>query len=118
MGQEQGRGCGCGNGNAREYRDVLQYLTANLDLQVLEGNKVVEIKNSGVNKGKATASWLRKKHWDFILAIGDDQTDEDIFKVLPKDGYSIKVGLEQTNARFNIMSVEGVRALLTKIIRS
>ncbi len=100
----------------REYRDVLQYLTANLDLQVLEGNKVVEIKNAGVNKGKATRSWLRNQEWDFILAIGDDQTDEDIFKVLPESAFTIKVGIQQTIARYNLMSVSDVRTLLEELV--
>ena len=100
----------------REFRDVLRYLTANLDLQVLEGNKVVEIKNAGVNKGKATMRWLNEEDWDFILALGDDRTDEDTFKVLPDTAYTIKVGLESTNARFNLLSVEEVRQLLTAFL--
>ncbi len=100
----------------REYRDVLQYLTANLDLQVLEGNKVVEIKNAGVNKGKAAMSWLRRQEWDFILAIGDDHTDEDIFKAMPENAYTIKIGLQQTVARYNLMSVSDVRELLQELI--
>ena len=70
------------------------------------------IKNSGVNKGKATGNWLRSKEWDFIIAIGDDQTDEDIFKVLPKTAYTLKVGLMQTIARYNLLSVQDVRTLL------
>lgn len=104
-----------GEKRIREYRDVLQYLTANLDLQVLEGNKVVEIKNSGVNKGKATRSWLRRKEYDFILGIGDDHTDEDIFKVLPAHAFSIKVGLLQTIAKYKLLSVEDVRGLLKEL---
>ncbi len=100
----------------REYRDVLQYLTANLDLQVLEGNKVVEIKNAGVNKGKAALGWINEKKWDFILAIGDDHTDEDIFKALPKNSYTIKVGLQQTQARYHLLSVTDVRELLNELI--
>ena len=104
-----------GEKRVREFRDVLIYLTGNLDLQVLEGNKVVEIKNAGVNKGKATLNWLNEGPYDFILAIGDDHTDEDIFTVLPTDAYSIKVGLGQTKARFNILTVEDVRAMLTEM---
>lgn len=104
-----------GEKRVREFRDVLIYLTANLDLQVLEGNKVVEIKNAGVNKGKATLNWLNEGPYDFILAIGDDYTDEDIFTVLPADAYSIKVGLGQTKARFNVLTVEDVRAMLTEM---
>lgn len=104
-----------GEKRVREFRDVLIYLTANLDLQVLEGNKVVEIKNAGVNKGKATLNWLNEGPYDFILAIGDDYTDEDIFTVLPEEAYSIKVGLGQTKARFNVLTVEDVRAMLTEM---
>lgn len=105
-----------GEKRVREFRDVLLYLTANLDLQVLEGNKVVEIKNAGVNKGKATLNWLNEGPYDFILAIGDDHTDEDIFSVLPAEAYAIKVGLEQTKARFNLTSVEEVRGLLEEMV--
>ncbi len=104
-----------GDKRVREFRDVLLYLTANLDLQVLEGNKVVEIKNAGVNKGKALFHWLDGKQWDFILAIGDDSTDEDTFKTLPEDAYTIKVGQTQTAARFRLRSVEEVRALLEEL---
>ncbi|MEL6923223.1 MAG: bifunctional alpha,alpha-trehalose-phosphate synthase (UDP-forming)/trehalose-phosphatase [Bacteroidota bacterium] len=106
---------GLGEKRIREFRDVLLYLTANLDLQVLEGNKVVEIKNAGVNKGKATLNWLEERNWDFILAIGDDHTDEDTFKALPESAYTIKVGLAQTAARFNLVSVQEVRELLKEV---
>lgn len=105
-----------GEKRVREFRDVLIYLTANLDLQVLEGNKVVEIKNAGVNKGKATLNWLNEGPYDFILAIGDDHTDEDIFNVLPTDAYSIKVGLGQTKAGFNVLTVEDVRSMLAEMV--
>ncbi len=106
---------GLGEKRVREFRDVLSYLTANLDLQVLEGNKVVEIKNAGINKGKAALYWVKKEKYDFIMAIGDDYTDEDIFKALPASAYTIKVGLEQTAARLNMLSVKNVRKLLNQL---
>jgi trehalose 6-phosphate synthase/phosphatase len=106
-----------GEKRVREFRDVLLYLTANLDLQILEGNKVVEIKNAGVNKGKATQSWLAEADWDFILAIGDDHTDEDTFKALPPTAYTVKVGMLSTKARFNVVSVEEVRVLLGEFLK-
>ena len=105
-----------GEKRVREFRDVLRYLTANLDLQVLEGNKVVEIKNAGVNKGKAILNWLNEDDYDFILAIGDDHTDEDTFRAMPETAYTIKVGLAKTDARYNLLSVEQVRELLEQII--
>ena len=108
---------GLGEKRVREFRDVLVYLTANLDLQVLEGNKVVEIKNAGINKGKAASYWLMKEDYDFTMAIGDDSTDEDTFMALPENAYTVKVGLEQTAARFNLLSVDHVRDLLSTIVK-
>ncbi|MBK7410882.1 MAG: bifunctional alpha,alpha-trehalose-phosphate synthase (UDP-forming)/trehalose-phosphatase [Saprospirales bacterium] len=105
-----------GEKRVREFRDTLLYLTANLDLQVLEGNKVVEIKNAGVNKGKAMLNWLSERDWDFIIAIGDDHTDEDTFKVMPPKAYTIKVGMAKTAARFQLVSVGNVRALLERLV--
>lgn len=101
---------------ARELKEELFHLTANLNLGVLEGSKVIEVKNIGINKGRAALRWLSKEKWDFVLAIGDDLTDEDIFAVLPKSAYSIKVGLTPSKANFNIASQNEVRELLKELI--
>ena len=106
-----------GNKRVREFRDMLTYLIQNQDLQVLEGNKVVEIKNAGVNKGKATQYWVSKQKWDFILGIGDDSTDEDIFRALPDWGVSIKVGDARTAARYSLSGVSEVRRLFNKLAK-
>ena len=100
---------------AKELKEVLLNLTANLDVGVMEGNKVIEIKNININKGRAVLEWISKKQWDFVLAIGDDLTDEDIFAVLPDTAYSIKVGLGSSRAKFYMESVVKVRALLKSI---
>jgi trehalose 6-phosphate synthase/phosphatase len=101
---------------ARELKDALLHLTTNLDLGVLEGSKVMEIKHIGINKGRAAQRWLAKEQWDFILAIGDDITDEDIFGVLPDTAYSLKVGLGPSKARFNIASQHEVSELLQDMV--
>jgi trehalose 6-phosphate synthase/phosphatase len=98
-----------------ELTDELVNLTANFDLQVLEGNKVIEVKNIGINKGRAALRWIAKEEWDFILAIGDDWTDEDVFHVLPEMAYSIKVGLRPSQAKFNLEAPSGVLSLLEEL---
>jgi len=103
---------------ARELKGAVLQLTANLNLGVLEGIKVMEIKSVGVNKGRAAIRWLSKKKWDFVLAMGDDWTDEDIFAVLPESAYSIKVGLGPSRARFNLESVTEVRSLVKELVGS
>ncbi|WP_455363672.1 bifunctional alpha,alpha-trehalose-phosphate synthase (UDP-forming)/trehalose-phosphatase [[Eubacterium] cellulosolvens] len=106
-----------GTVRARELRDYLSHLTADTDLQVLEGNKVVEIKNVGVDKGRAATRWLSKKAWPFILAIGDDSTDEDLFAVLPDRAYTVKVGPGASLAKYKLASHVGVRQLLQELTR-
>ena len=44
--------------------------------QVMQGSKVIEIRNAGIDKGKAALYFLSKADYDFVLAIGDDRTDE------------------------------------------
>ena len=97
---------------ARELTDDLIALTANIDVQVVQGNKTVEMRNAGVHKGLASQIWLLKNSFDFILAIGDDLTDEDLFTVLPGRAYSIRVGNRPTRARFHLQGPEEVMQLL------
>lgn len=98
-----------------EFMEQLSHAITGKNLQIMEGNKVLEVKNDEINKGKATKKWLKDGSWDFILAIGDDYTDEDTFKVLPPEAYSLKVGFSETAARYNINSVEQVLSLLAKM---
>jgi len=107
-----------GTNRVREIREELVYLTANHNLQVLEGNKVVEIRNAGVDKGKAAARWLKRQEWGFIMAMGDDHTDEDTFRAMPESAYTIKVGLNRTDARYKVRSVEEARELLDILSRA
>jgi trehalose 6-phosphate synthase/phosphatase len=100
---------------ARELINNLSNITANLDLQVLEGSKVVEVKTAGINKGRAALRWISRDEWDFILALGDDWTDEDTFKVLPLTAWSIKVGFGTSSARFSITSLSRATSLLRKM---
>lgn len=91
-----------GEVRARELKDHLVNFTANIDVQVLQGSKVVEMRNAGVNKGAAALRWLNDGEVGFVLAIGDDWTDEDLFKALPSGAYSIKVGITNTHAQYNL----------------
>jgi trehalose 6-phosphate synthase/phosphatase len=102
---------------AREVVNDLLNITGNLNLQVLEGNRIVEVKNDGVNKGQAALRWVSRKEWDFILAIGDDLTDEDIFRVLPAAAWTIKVGVGASAARFSLGSPSQVVSLLTAMVK-
>jgi trehalose 6-phosphate synthase/phosphatase len=100
---------------AQELLDDLSGFTRNIDVQVLEGNKVLEVRNMGVSKGSAATEWLGGQETDFILAIGDDWTDEDLFRALPPTAYSVRVGLAQTAAKYHLGSHMAVRGLLRQL---
>ncbi len=103
---------------AQELSDDLSGYTRNIDVQVLEGNKVIEVRNTGVSKGTAALEWLRGKAPQFILGIGDDWTDEDLFRALPPEAYSVRVGVAKTAARFHLSSHATVRRLLRELSES
>jgi len=100
----------------QELKDALRNLTSNLDIGVFDGSKILEIRSLRVNKGLAVEPWLKKEKWDFILAAGDDYTDEDMFAVLPENAYSIRVGFRASKAKFNTETVRDVRQLLKEML--
>lgn len=95
-----------------ELKEALLGLTANLDLKVIEGNKVLEIKYNSIHKGRTANYWTSNKKLDFILAFGDDWTDEDLFEAMPRWAYSIKVGPGLSRARYYLSDYQEVRNLL------
>lgn len=108
---------GLGELRTRELTSHLKYLSSNQNLQVLEGDMVVEIKSTEINKGRAARNWMKRyEDADFIMAAGDDWTDEDTFKAMPASAYTIKVGSSNSAAKFSVNTYEDVRALLKDLV--
>lgn len=103
---------------AKELIDELVSYTANFDVQVLEGKKVVEVRNSGVNKGAAAVGCVASVEPDFIFAIGDDHTDEDLFRALPKGAFTVRVGVPHSHATYNVKDYVEVRELLNVLVQA
>ena len=97
-----------------ELNTVLTSFISNTDLSVIEGNKVLQIKSNKVNKGRAGNHLLGQMGYDVVFAIGDDWTDEFMFEELPKDSFTIKVGIRKTKARYFIKDQQKVRQLLRR----
>lgn len=98
-----------------ELMNTLRYLAEDKGLQLLPGNKVVEVKNVEINKGKAVLSLAGEDDYKFVMAIGDDHTDEDIFKALPPEAITIKVGSQVSSARFFLSDYREVRSFLKEL---
>lgn len=105
-----------GERRIREYKNTLQYLTVNLGLQVLEGNKIVEVRDAVANKGQAALQFVGQGRWDCIMAMGDDKTDEDLFKSLPGSSWTFKVGAGTTHARYQLPGIIQCRQLLKELL--
>ena len=101
---------------ANELKDELTSMIANRNLEIMEGNKVLEVKNAGINKGRAASKLIHANTFDFIMGIGDDWTDEYLFEELPKEAITIKVGIKNTLAKYNISNYRAVRDLLKTLV--
>ena len=95
-------------------KSIVNFCTRN-GLEIIDGNKVIEVKNIGINKGNSALKWFGEEV-DFIMALGDDLTDEDLFRVLPPNSWGIKVGNLQTCAPYRLAHYNQVRQLLHKLI--
>jgi trehalose 6-phosphate synthase/phosphatase len=100
---------------ARELISNIEFLSKNKDLRILAGNKVVELMPASINKGITASRWLQEKDYGFIIAIGDDVTDEDLFALMPENAITIKVGSGSSKAIYRINSSKQVRDLLKNI---
>ncbi len=105
-----------GIGRANELKDQLTSLVANHDLEILEANKSIEVKNSDTSKGKAALSKINGRSIDFIMGIGNDWTDEHMFRELPDNAITIKVGKTTSSARYNISNYKNVLKFLKVLI--
>lgn len=109
---------GASSYHAQKYLVILNKflkpIVRKYDLQVAQGHNILEIRPKSVNKGKAVLRNLSNKT-DFILCIGDDYTDEDMFEALPSTAYTIKVGRGRTAAKYRVSDVASVLHLLSKL---
>lgn len=62
------------------------------NLTIMKGRKIIEVKPSDYTKGTAIMNFFDCSKYDFILAAGDDTTDEDLFEELPSNAITIHVG--------------------------
>lgn len=103
---------------AIELKSELEEMIMNMPLQIIDGHKVVEVKMAGYNKGTAAMKLTASGRNDFILAIGDDKTDEELFAALPDSAVTIKVGKGPTQAIYNFTKQASVVRFLERMIEA
>lgn len=88
-----------------------------LGLQIMRGNKIIEIKSTSHDKGTEVIRLLARDDFDFIFAAGDDTTDEDTFRELPDYAYTVKIGNVSEYARYSLKEQRMLVPLLEFISR-
>lgn len=101
---------------SRELLDNLHHLLRNTPLNIVDGNKVIEVRMSGVDKGTVARKLLEENEYDFILAVGDDKTDEDMFRALADKAITIKIGSGNTAAQYSLSGQADVIRLLNQLV--
>lgn len=101
---------------SKDLMDDLVHFVAGMEVEVVPGDKIVEIRSKGIDKGSAGLRFISKDNYDFILAIGDDTTDEDLFVALPPQSVTVRVGWNPSRARYHLRSPKEVLGLLKLLI--
>lgn len=106
-----------GYDSSRELISTLGKIINSLNLKILDGNKVVEIMTRDTGKGIAVKKLFEQNNYDFILSIGDDVTDEEMFEYFlhVAGAVTIKVGYGESFARYNIQGISDVILLLKQL---
>jgi trehalose 6-phosphate synthase/phosphatase len=102
---------------AHELRMLLGDVLSNQPLEVLEGKKVIEVRLRGVSKALLAQRVQAEIAGDTVIAaIGDDLTDEELFRALPLSSLTIAVARPWTVARFGVEDYRAVRRLLRSLL--
>jgi trehalose 6-phosphate synthase/phosphatase len=106
-----------GYASSRELIRLMNNVVGIYGLKILDGNKVVEILSDSIGKGKAVKKLDEQNIYDFILSIGDDATDEEMFEYFQNhsNAYTIKVGEGDTFAKYKLNDISEVVSLLKKM---
>jgi len=96
--------------------DLAEIIRHKTEFEILEGNKVLEVKSGKYDKGHAAATLIKDEQYEFILAAGDDKTDENLFKILPDNSFTIRVGLSPSVAKYNVSDYSLLLKLLNSLV--
>ncbi len=106
-----------GDRAARELRRELAGALHPGDARVVDGNKVIEVREASLHKGLPVSELADAQPESRMLIAGDDTTDEDMFAAAPRDAITVRVGPGRTLARYRLAGPDQVRTLLAELAR-
>jgi trehalose 6-phosphate synthase/phosphatase len=88
---------------------------ADTSATILQGSRVVEVKDSSTDKGLVVKELAAASPDARMLIVGDDVTDEDMFRAAPEGAVTVHVGGGETVAKMRLVGPDQVRKLLTEL---
>jgi trehalose 6-phosphate synthase/phosphatase len=109
---------GIGEEEIGKILSTLQLIPNENEFVIQNEKLTIDIKTVGIDKGKFAGQWIwGQSPFDFILAIGGNKTDEDLFEAVGPDYFTIKIGkTHQSSARYYISDQKNVEHFLTDLI--
>ena len=108
-----------GEFQALDLTSHLEITLAGAPVEIITGSKIVEIRQYGTDKGRAFRNVSEANGpYDFVLAIGDDRTDEDLFEAIGDEGFTVHVGPGGSSAASSLHSPASVRRLLGHLVNA
>mgnify|MGYP002623175704 CR=1 FL=1 len=100
-----------------EIRLHLTEMLSQIGASVISGNRVLEVRPMGVNKGNIVGRVMTEEAAGARAVIfGDDRTDEDMFAAAPDDAITVHVGDGRTAARYRLADCHEARAVLRGLV--
>lgn len=102
---------------ANKLDEELQVAFANQPVVVSAGASIIEARATECNKGNFVKGLAESKgEQSLIICLGDDRTDEDMFRALGPGGLTIKVGLGDTIANYQLADQTEVFKFLNNLL--
>jgi trehalose 6-phosphate synthase/phosphatase len=106
-----------GTWKANQLVTELYEMLSNLPVEIHHGQKIVEVGSMQLNKGIVMEHFLLLNAYEAVLCAGDDETDENMFRIEAPEIISIKIGNEgETAAKFRVSSSKAFRAFLNQAL--
>jgi trehalose 6-phosphate synthase/phosphatase len=97
----------------------LEHMLADSPVKPVKGQRTVEVKLVWANKGQVCSRFVQGgPRPDFILAAGDDTTDEDLFRQLPASAWTIHVGPNRSCAKYFVPGPDEMIRLISQLVES
>jgi len=117
---------------AKECQNHLENaILSKLPVEILLGKKNLEVRPVSINKGEIVKRLLlqdigKNKGFNFVFCVGDDKTDEDMFKILRRTSdikeevFTCTIGsaTKKTLANWHVNSPEDLIYLMGRLVQS